>query len=117
MLELPEDYTLQQAYNDIIYHGKRQIAFEVDMENELAKWKELTVAYLKEQGKATSEWSEFLTAELLKQGIRIHKDRLSLGYFKRSLSATHKRTFDDMETLTAKVKGLFKKDGTEYVIK
>ena len=77
MKELPDNYSLRQAYNDIFFLAERHVALE----------------------DAIAEWSEFLTAELLKQGVRNIKDKKGLEYFKKSLSHTHKQTFEKLETL------------------
>ena len=58
---------------------------------------------------AISEWSEFMTAELLKNGIRIHKHQTSDRYFKHSLQENFKKFFDGREDILLKIKQLFGK--------
>jgi len=77
MKDTPEGYDINQAYNDVIYLGMRQAALE----------------------DAIEEWSEFITAELLKQGIRIHKNKRSFEYFKGTLNMTHKQNYERFESL------------------
>ena len=60
---------------------------------------------------AISEWTEFMTVELLRQGVTLHKHKRSYAFFKRSLSETHKRNFEEQESISLKIKQLFNKVG------
>lgn len=78
--------------------------------------------YLARQQKALedaiSEWSEFMTTELLKQGIQIHKHKISDKYFKFSLQENFKKLFNDREDILLKIKQLFgQRKPNEYTIK
>lgn len=63
----------------------------------------------KELVNSVDEWSIFITDQYLKQGIQLHKHKNSDKYFKLSLSETHKRTFNELESISLKIKQLFKK--------
>lgn len=78
---------LKQLRADLMYLAKRQRALE----------------------DALSEWSEFMTAELLKQGIRIHKHKISDKYFKFSLQERHKEYYEKFDSIFLKIKQLFGK--------
>lgn len=79
--------SLKQLRTDLMYVAERQKALEDSI----------------------SEWSEFMTAELLKQGIRIHKHQISNRYFRSSLKETHKQHYEKFESLFLKIKQLFGK--------
>ena len=80
---------LKQLRADLMYIAHRQRALE----------------------NAISEWSEFMTSELLKQGIRISKHQISDRYFRSTLRETHKQHYEKFESIFLKIKQLFGKRG------
>lgn len=96
---------LAQLRIDLQYLANRQKIIEdavIRIENALLEFNE-----------ATSEWSEFMTTELLRQGVRIHKNKKSFEYFRSTLSQTHKEYYEKFESLFLKVKQLFAKEKTK----
>lgn len=79
--------SLKQLRTDLMYLARRQKALETAIE----------------------EWSEFMTTELLKQGIQIHKHKISDRYFKFSLQERHKEYYEKFESIFLKIKQLFSK--------
>jgi len=99
---------LGQLKVDIIWLAKRQKIIEdavIHLEDTLLEF-----------NKAIAEWSEFMTTELLKQGIQIHKHKISDKYFRNSLKETHKRHYEEFESILLKIKQLFgkRKPKTKY---
>ena len=87
MSELPKGYNINQAFNDIIYLGHRQRAME----------------------EALEEWTEFITTEIFKQDVKLHKHKKTYGYFKESLKYKFKTDYEKMEGILARVNSLFDK--------
>lgn len=88
--------TLEQLKIDLLYLAKRQKVIEdavINLEDALLDF-----------NKKISEWSEFMVAELLKQGIQIHKYKRSHDYFKESLKDKFKADFEKFETLFGAIK-------------
>ena len=63
---------------------------------------------------ATSEWSEFMTVELLKNGIQLHKHKISDGYFKNSLKDKFKADYEKFESLFSTIHTYFDKKKDTY---
>ena len=78
---MSDEYTIDLALKDILYLGKRVKALEEDLQ----------------------EWTEFMTTEMLKNGVRIHKNKTSFEYFRKSLNNTFKQTYEKFE-------GIFKRN-------
>ena len=100
----------EQLRADVMYLARRLKALEDAFWLQQDKNAELIDA-LSKWNKDISQWSEFLTVELLKQGVIISKHKRSYGFFQRSLSETHKRTFEELESISLKIKQLFAKVG------
>lgn len=77
--------TIETLRNDLMYLARRQKALEDDI----------------------GEWTEFMTTELLKQGIVILKDKKSLDYFKKGLQFTFKENYEKLESLFSTVNKYF----------
>ena len=88
---------IEQLRYDLIYLAKRQRVIEdavIRMEDYLIE---------------TAEWTSFITTELLKQGIVIHKNKKSFVWFRSSLKETHRQTYEKFESLFKKIDILYKK--------
>ena len=88
---------IDQLKVDLIYLAKRQKVIEDSVIN----LEDALLAYAKE----ISEWSEFLTKELLKQGIQVNKYKKSHGYFRESLKEKFKADYEKFEILFSAIKG------------
>ena len=88
---------LEQLRYDLIYLAKRQLIIE----DAVIRAEDCLVE--------TAEWTSFITAELLKQGITIHKNKKSFVWFRSSLKETHRQTYEKFETLFKKIDILYKK--------
>ncbi len=73
---------LEQLRADLMYLARRQKALE----------------------DAISEWSEFITRELLNCGIRLHKRQVGDHYFRESLKDKFKSDYEKFETLFKNIK-------------
>ncbi len=88
---------IEQLHYDLIYLAKRQRVIEdavIHMEDYLIE---------------TAEWTSFITTELLKQGIVIHKNKKLFVWFRSSLKETHRQTYEKFESLFKKIDILYKK--------
>jgi len=65
---------------------------------------------------AMCEWTEFMTQELLRQGIKLEKYKTSNYYFKQSLREKFKQDYEKFESIFSKVNTLFgnKKPKSKY---
>lgn len=77
--------SLAQLRTDLMYLARRQKALE----------------------DAICEWTEFMTRELLRQGIKLEKYKTSNYYFKQSLKEKFKQDYEKFESLFLKIKQLF----------
>ena len=97
---------LTQLETDLLYLAKRQKIIEDAV---------CRIEYaLQEFNQSIAEWSEFMTIELLKQGIVIHKNKTSFEYFRNSLKDTHKEHYEKFESLFLKIKQLFGERKRKY---
>ena len=90
---------IKQLQTDLMYLAQRQKVIEdavIQIEDALLIW-----------GKETSEWSEFLTKEVLKQGIGFFQNKRELNNFKKSLTYKFKEDYEKFESLFLKIKQLF----------
>jgi len=76
---------LEQLRTDLMYLAHRQRALE----------------------DAMCEWTEFMTQELLRQGIKLEKYKTSNNYFKQSLREKFKQDYEKFESLFLGIKKLF----------
>jgi len=85
---------LTQFQFDLLWLAKRQRALE----------------------EALEEWTEFMTRELLRQGIKLEKYKTTNNYFKQSLKAKFKQDYEKFESLFSGINTLFgnKKPKSKY---
>ena len=77
--------SLRQLRTDVMYLAHRQRALE----------------------DAMCEWTEFMTRELLRQGIKLEKYKTTNNYFKQSLREKFKQDYEKFESLFLGVNTLF----------
>ena len=63
---------------------------------------------------ALEEWTEFMTMELLQNGIQLHKHKTSDRYFKESLKERFKDNYEKFESLFQGIKHLDKSKTKRY---
>tara|TARA_R100001530_G_scaffold135499_1_gene112847 strand:- start:1538 stop:1840 length:303 start_codon:yes stop_codon:yes gene_type:complete len=63
--------------------------------------------YLKVQGKALEEWTQFLTEATFRDSVQLHKYKTSDKWFKRTQGENHKRLLDRTEALASKLRRYF----------
>lgn len=90
---------LLQLQTDITYLAKRHKIIE----DGVIRLEDALLAYAEE----VNEWSEFLTKEMLRQGVSIHKNKRSFEYFRSTLNQTHKQNYEKFESVFLKIKQLF----------
>jgi len=83
MNDLPDNYNIHQAHEDILYLGERIKAIEI----------------------ALGEWSEFMTAEMIKHNY--DKRHMINRYFKQSVTENWKQIYEKFEDVYAKLNKLY----------
>ena len=83
---------IEQLRTDLMYLAQRQKVIE----DALLIW-----------GKEMSEWSEFLTKEVLKQEVGFLRNKQEQNNFKKSLTYKFKEDYEKFESLFLKIKQLF----------
>ena len=86
---------VEQLRADLIYLARRQRAIEDEL----------------------TEWSDYLTQEILRQALDTIKDREGLGKFKGYLSQKFKSDYDKLEGLFSKVNLILGKKAKDKEIK
>jgi len=102
--------SIKQLRVDLIYLAKRYKIIEdafIKLEDETVA----IVAALFDWEKGLNEWTDFITTELLKQGISGYKDEKALEKFKGSLRYKFKADYDKFESLFSKVEGMRSRKG------
>lgn len=84
--------SLKQLRIDLMYLARRQKALE----------------------DAICEWTEFMTRELLRQGIKLEKYKTTNNYFKQSLKEKFKQDYDKFESIFSGIKKLFGEHKRKY---
>ena len=81
---------------------------------------QVDLMYLARRMKASEEaieaWTEFMTMELLQNGIQLHKHKTYDRYFKESLKERFKDNFEKFESLFQRIKYLDKSRTNRYTI-
>ena len=94
--------------SDIIYLAKRQKIIE----DAVIRLEDAFITYNKDIG----EWTEFVSAELFKQGIKIHRHKKSFEWFRSSLKETHKQNYEKFERLFHKIDLLYDKKKKDVLL-